>query len=236
MNVRRALLLAAVAVTLTALPSIAEPQAVPLLSFKREYFENSLWTIDRARMTGGQEVQGNIEGLGGSNDALIVYKVDGQFDMFEAVIGYRDSAPDNRSAIFEVWADGQMLDRVGPLLSQEPPETIRVPIKGAQLLQLRIHPQSYDSSHGALWGEPKLWTGIQGKFPGTVLMNVNGRAMQTMPTRPGSGKEEIAVPLPLKPGVQEYRVRMEYDDKTGQLKVKSEPVAPTETPAPTTTP
>lgn len=224
MNVRRVLLLAATAVTLTALPSIADPQAVPLLSFKREYFENSLWTIDRARMTGGQEVQGHILGLGGSNDALIVYRTEGRFDMFEAVVGYLETAPDNRSAIFEVWADGQMLQRVGPLLSQEPPENIRVPIKGAQLLQLRIHPQNYDASHGAAWGEPKLWTGVEGNFPGTVLMNVNGRPMQQMPTKPGSGKEEIAVPMPLKPGATEYRVKMLYDEKTGKLEVKTEPV------------
>lgn len=225
MNVRRALFLAAATVTLFAAPVLADPQAFPLLAFKREYFENSLWTVDRARMTGGQEVQGHIEGLGGANDALIVYKADGKFDMFEAVVGYLETAPDNRSAVFEVWADGQMLQRVGPLQSQEPPETIRVPIKGAQLLQLRIHPQSYDASHGAAWGEPKLWSGIEGNFPGTVLMNVNGRPLQALPTKPGSGKEEIAVPMPLKPGVQEYRVRMEYDDRTGQLKVVTAPVA-----------
>lgn len=223
MDIRRPLFLAVAAASLLAGPALAEPQAVPLIYFKREYFENSLWTIDRARMTGGQEVQGHIEGLGGSNDALIVYRLDGKYDMLEAVVGYLESAPDNRSSVFEVWADGKLLQKVGPLLSQEPPETVRVSVKGAQMLQLRIHPQSYDASHGASWGEPKLWTGTDGKVPGTILMNVNGRAMQGTSTKPGSGKEEIAVPLPLKPGVQEYRVKMDYDETTGKLQVKIEP-------------
>ncbi len=205
-----------------ALPALAEPQCVDLVLMRRHYVTNGDWSTELQRMA-GQEVQGSLVGHGGSADSTMVYQLDGKFDMIESLVGYLDSSPANRSAVFEVWADGQLIQKVGPLSSGQPPELVRAPLKGRKMLTLRIVPQRYDSTHGAAWGNPKLWAELGDQIPGGLLLNVDGRTSQTVSNRI-EGKEQVAVPLPLQPGVREYRVRMEYDPGAGKVQVQTSEV------------
>lgn len=208
--------------TLLALPTLANPQAVDLVLMRRHFVTNGDWSTDHQRMA-GQEIQGCLVGHGGAPDTTMAYRLDGKFDMVESLVGYLDSAPANRSAVFEVWADGRLVQKVGPMSSGQPPELMRAPIKGCKMLTLRIVPQKYDSTHGAAWGNPKLWANLGDQLPGGLLMNVDGRASQTVSNRV-EGQEQVAVPLPLKPGVREYKVRMEYDSEAGRVQVQTSEV------------
>lgn len=226
---RRHLLLA-LALLLLAVPAWSEPQSYDLLLMRRTYFANSLWSSELARL-GGQEVTGSIVGLGGEHDAVMVYELGGKFEMLETLVGYMDSAPDNRSAVFEVWADGALVQRMGPLNSGQPPELMRVPVAGRRMMTMRIVPQRYDSTHGAAWGAPKLWANLEGTLPGGLLLNVDGQSSQAVATK-RNGRQEVSIPLPLQSGVREYRVRMEFDPASGKVQVQTTEAAPAGEPGP----
>jgi hypothetical protein len=218
LNAHRLILTSAL-VALLVIPALAAPQSIDLVHMRRHYFTNTDWSTDHARL-GGQEILGSLVGLGGSNDSTIVYEIAGKFDMLETLVGYLDSAPSNRSAVFEVWADGVLLQRMGPLLSGGPPELMRVPLKGRKMLTLRIVPQRYDSTHGAAWGNPKLWSNLGDQIPGSLLMTVNGRSMQTVPNS-YKGQQEVLIPIPLHPGSREYRVKTEYEPTSGRVRIQT---------------
>ncbi len=221
MNTRRLILTCAL-LGLLAIPALGDPQAFELVQMRRHYFTNTDWSTDHARL-GGQEVLGSLVGLGGANDSTIVYDLSGKFDMLETLVGYLDSAPSNRSAVFEVWADGTLLQKMGPLISGGPPELMRVPLKGRKMLTLRIVPQRYDSTHGAAWGDPKLWANLGDQLPGGLLMTVDGRSMQTVPNN-YKGQQEVTIPVPLQPGSREYRVRTEYEPASGRVRIQTEEI------------
>lgn len=226
MLLRRLLFLCA-SLAIVALPAWAEPTVYDLLQMKRHYFANCLWSVEHGRM-GGHEISGCLQGLGGQADSVMVYNLDGKFEMLDTLVGYLDSAPDNRSAVFEAWADGELLQKMGPLSSDQPPERMRVPLTGRRVLTMRIVPQRYDSTHGAAWGDPKLWTGLEGKIPGALLMNVDGQSMEGLPTV-RNGKDAITIPVPLQPGVREYRVRVDYDEANGRVQVQTTEDTPAKT-------
>lgn len=227
MSLRRFVLSCALAATLAA-PALAEPRCVDLTLMPRHYFTNCDWSSDLSRMN-GQETMASIVGLGGSPDSTMVYSLEGKYDMLETLVGYLDTAPDNRSAVFEVWADGVCLQKMGPLSSNDPPEKMRVPLKGRKTMTLRIVPQTYDSTHGAAFGDPKLWAELGNFVPGGVLMNVNGRTSQAVPNKV-NGQEEVAIPVPLQPGAREYRVRVEYDPGMGKVRVETTEAPTSEAP------
>lgn len=215
----RVFLACLVCLAILALPVLAEPQGVDLVLMRRHYVTNGDWSTEHQRMA-GQEIMGCLVGHGGASDSTMVYELNGKFDMLESLVGYLDSAPDNRSAVFEVWADGVLVQKIGPLSSGQPPELMRAPLKGRKMLTLRIVPERYDSTHGAAWGNPKLWANLGDQLPGGLLMNVDGHSMQTVSSKV-EGREQVSVPLPLQPGVHEYRVRMEYNPSLGKVQVQT---------------
>lgn len=225
MNARR-LLLSCALLALLAVPVLGNPQTFELVQMRRHYFTNTDWSTDHARM-GGQEILGSLVGLGGANDSTIVYDLNAKFDMLETLVGYLDSAPANRSAVFEVWADGTLLQKMGPLISGGPPELLRVPLKGRKMLTLRIVPQRYDSTHGAAWGSPRLWANLGDQMPSGLLMTVDGRSMQTVPNN-YKGQQEVTIPVPLRPGSREYRVRTEYEPASGRVRIQTEEIPATQ--------
>lgn len=209
-------------------PARSEPAWANLAAMRRKFFANCIWSVDRARMH-GQEVEGSLSGLGGSEDSMMVYELEHPFELFESWVGYLDGTPASRAAVFEVWADGAMLRRVGPLQSGEPPERIRVPIKGARVLTLRIFPERYDHTHGAAWGSPRLWTGLQGHMPGEVLLDLDGRRQPVDPLV-GRGGTRLPVPIPLKEGEHTYQVRIRFQAGSGIAEVEVEEGPPRSTP------
>ncbi|MEW6281756.1 MAG: NPCBM/NEW2 domain-containing protein [Candidatus Eremiobacterota bacterium] len=216
----RVALLLVLALTL-AQKTPAETQAVPLVTFPREGFENTVWLYDRVKM-GNEFVQGTLQGLGGATDSVIIYKLDKKYEVFEAVVGYIETAPDGKSSVFEVWADGVQLYATESIRSEEQPDLIRVPIKGAQFMQLRIRPDRYDGTHGAAWGQPMLYSGVGPDFVGTLLINRDGKKDRVVASKRKSMKE-IDVMVPLKPGAHEYTIKVNYDQKAGTVDIQTLP-------------
>lgn len=228
LNIRRWLVCLAV-MWFTILPALAQSGSVFLVQLPRKYFSNCMWSTEHLRM-GGNQVSTCIMGLGGEHDATMQYELKARYDMFEAMVGFSDSAPDNRAAVFEVWGDGVMLQRMGPLSSGTDPDTIRVPIKGVNILSLRIVPEGYNATHGAVWGDPKVFSGVtKDQFPGSLIVDYNGRQFTGMPNK-YMNQPELNLPIPLNPGVREYKVRTEYDQVTGKLKVTTTNLDPQQLP------
>jgi hypothetical protein len=214
--VRRILQTLAVLALLT-LPALGEPRFVYLVTLPRKGFENIVWDQGRATLN-GETVLGTLQGLGGAEDAAIKYELDGRYDLLEVLAGYLDSAPDGRSCIFEVWADGELLQQTEPIRSDQKPVLLRVPLKGKKILVLRMHPTAYDNTHGAAWGSARLWTGIQGEIPGSLSVTIDGRTTRVNPAYQ-DGLPTVQVPLAIRPGKHSYTVQVDYDEKTGEVKV-----------------
>ncbi len=194
------------------------PGFVPLVAAQRKGFTNCMWSREQSTM-GTTPVNYNIMGLGGEHESSMAYEIKGKYTVLETLIGYSASVPDGRSAIFEIMCDGKPVERFGPISSGSEPETVRVPIKNCQILTLRILPQGYNSTHGAMWGEPKLWYNCdETDFEGTLIVNVNGRSVQAVPNTTPKGKE-IELPVPILPGMHEFKVVTNYDEKAGRLDV-----------------
>ena len=206
-----------------ALPVSAQPVSIFLLQLPRKYYTNVMWSREHARM-GGVDINSNIMGTGGENDATMSYELQGKFDMFESLVGYLDSAPDKRRATFEVWGDGVLLQKLGPLASGSEPSTMRVMCKGVNVLVLRIVPGSYNHTASAAWGEPRLWVGVESNnIPGSVIVTTGDDSFQAMPNIT-NGRKEVKIPVPLAPGTHEYRLITEYDELSGQVKVTTHEV------------
>lgn len=200
----------------------AEVSKTPVVHMPREAFENAVWDYNRVKMGKGDEsVAGSIQGLGGAQDSVMTYKLDGKFDAFEARVGYITGTPEGRAAVFEVWADGSCLYTSDTIRSGESPELVRVPVSKMQLLQLRIRPDRYEGTHGAAWGEPYLYTGVGPDFLNTMVINNNGK-IQRLTT--GSRLNKVDVTVPLKPGNHEYTVKVQYDEKANRVDIETVPI------------
>lgn len=206
----------------------AEVRKVPVVALPRETFENMIWYNDRAKM-GDEYVQGSVQGLGGASDAMILYKLGGDYQFFEARVGYVQGTPGNHSAVFEVWADGVLLYNTPSVKVGDPPLLIRVPVAKREMMQLRIRPDQYEGTHGAAFGEPLLYNGVGPDFMNTLTINNNGRiTRQSTPAR----VQDVDVTVPLMPGKHEYTITVDYDEKAGQVDIVTtraggEPMPPT---------
>ncbi|MBI3927421.1 MAG: NPCBM/NEW2 domain-containing protein [Armatimonadetes bacterium] len=202
-------------------------EAMPILANRKIWagFQGAVWMEGRARM-GSQDVQGYVQGLGSGEDAIMGVTVGGRWDVLEALIGYLDSAPDGRKAVFEVVADGESVYRSEPISSEAEPELIHVPIKGKKSLRLVIRPESYGATAGAAWGSPMLLSGVSAEElqrPLTVI--IDGKSAQ-VPRQGGNAPSSLVVPLPLRSGTTEYRVKMVYDKANDRVHVETSEAAP----------
>lgn len=197
--------------------AFAAPERFPVVNMEREAFENAVWDYNRAKI-GKETVVGSIQGLGGSSDAVMTYKLGKHFEYFEARCGYIEGTPSGRSAVFEVWADGVLLYNTDSIKSGEDPVLIRVPVAKRELMQLRIRPDKYEGTHGAAFGEPMLYNGVGPDFMNTLTINNNGRITRATTA---AQMREVEVSIPLQPGVHEYTVRVKYDEKEKRVDIET---------------
>ena len=197
------------------------PEILPLLYAKRSFVTNSSWSNDHARM-GGSEISAYIMGHGGEADATMRFILEGRnenkFEMFQATVGYLDTAPDGRGATFEVWVNGSKVASKGPLISGDPPQTFRVNIKGATDLLLRVVPDRYNDTLGATWGDPILSTVFEEESENPMLTITGENHSYREEPNSFKGSQEINFPVPLYPGTNEFLLHTEYDKDKGTVK------------------
>ncbi len=96
------------------------------------------WQRDRA--IGGTPLrlrgQRYRKGLGVHSRAELTYRLDGQFELFHAVVGVDDNTGGGGSVVFQVLVDGEEKFRSEPLTGNSAPMVIRVPLDGAKELTL----------------------------------------------------------------------------------------------------
>ena len=170
---------------------------------------------------GGSEVSTYITGHGGEHDATARYTLDGdnanKFEMFEATVGYKDNTVEGRSAVFEVWVNGQKAASKGPLVSGDPPERMRVNIKGAKEVLLRIVPQRYNDTMNAMWGDPMLCTKyVEEEDNPSIDVKGEKHAFRANPNS-FNGDEEINLPIPVYTGTHEFLLHYEYDKQKQRM-------------------
>ncbi len=208
--------------TVAAFAASDGPVSAPLVMFKRYTFESMVWDEGRVEL-GKESLTGYLQGLGAPGDSLIAYELEDQWDLLESLIGYPKSSAPGKEARFEVVADGKTIYTSEPIKSGgEEPELIKVPIKGAKMIILRIHPVKYGSTSGATWGGPKLMKGLKPEdLVPPLTVDVNGQ--RTSILQPG-GKppKEYFIPIPLSPGTTEYKVKVVMDKANNKATITTE--------------
>ena len=213
-------LLAVVLAGSASMPVSAGPAAgiVPLLSIHQGHFTNCMREFDHSRI-GETSVESYVIGLGGAEAATMQFELNGKFDMFESMVGFSSTAPDSRMCTFELWADGKLITKVGPLKASDKPDLLRGKVKSEKNITLRMVPEKYNGTAGAMWGEPKLFTGTAGaELEKNLIVHVNGELYKMTPQKVGGGRQ-ISIPIVVKPGVNEYKVTSNYDESSGRLDV-----------------
>lgn len=212
-----AVLLSALAV----LPAIAKQSSqCMLLQLHQDYFTNCMGTVEHTRMAGNKEVDSYIVGMGSGEAATIRYELKGRFDVFESMVGFRDSAPESRLCTFELWADSVLIKKIGPLRPADGPDILRGNIKKAKVITLRMVPDKYNGTAGAMWGNPKLMNGVSEEDlnDASMVVHVNGELMQLTPDK-SKGMKRVSIPFPVKPGINEYKVTTKVDEASGKMEV-----------------
>ncbi|MBQ7529288.1 NPCBM/NEW2 domain-containing protein [bacterium] len=207
---------------LISLPVWSAPEAayVPLVALRYHYFTNCMTQNEQFTMTKGMEVDHSILGLGGEAAATIQYELKEKYDYFESLVGYADSAPSGRTCTFELWADGTLISKVGPISSDDAPDILRGNIKKAKMITLRMVPGKYNATSGAMWGNPKVFTGVDpSKLNDSLIVHINGNLIQTTPIKL-NGKKSVSIPFPIVPGQHVYSVETDYDETSGRVNIK----------------
>lgn len=209
-----------------ALPawSAQESTAVPLVALRYRYFTNCMTQTEHYTMTHGMEVENSILGLGGESAATIQYELKEKYDYFESLVGYADSAPSGRTCTFELLADGVLVSKVGPISSDDAPDILRGSIKNAKMITLRMVPGKYNATSGAMWGNPKVFVGVDhSKLNDTLIVHINGNLIQITPQKI-NGQKSIPMPFPVVPGQHTYNVETNYDENSGRVDIKYQDV------------
>jgi hypothetical protein len=116
------------------------------------------WQRDRS-VVGGPLRLGSTtyeKGLGVHSRTRLVYDVGGRFDVFAAVLGIDASAGGRGDCVFQVLADDrELLGR--RVRGSDPPEAVRLPIRGAQRLALVVDwGEDLDLGDRADWCDARL--------------------------------------------------------------------------------
>lgn len=193
----------------------AKVEVAPLLALRRarQGFENTVWMEQRAKI-GDQSVVGYIQGTGGSDDALMGFQLDDDWDVLEVTIGYLSTTPEGRRAEFFVEGDGKPLYSSGFLASNSGSSKVRIPLKGHRRILLRISGERYNWTAGAAWGEPTLYRGLPAdEIEETWNVKLNG---STSPIKGSGPPNQVLVPIPV-PSTDDgvtYSVRVRRDSAT----------------------
>jgi NPCBM/NEW2 domain-containing protein len=210
-----------------AATAAAQISAVPLLALwkARQGHENMIWMEQRVKV-GGQSVSGYFQGTGGSDDALIAFQFEEEYDMLTATVGFKDTTPEGRKAEFSVEAGGKVIYSSGILESKGTCHDIRVPIRGYKNILFRISSDSYNGTAGGAFGSPTLLSGLSAEdMKNDWSLSINNRktplpgnnAPSSIPLNfdvPGSGVEA------------EYRVLIKRDTEGRTVVVEKERLDP----------
>lgn len=194
--------------------------AILLVMLSREGVEGMVWDYGSVSI-GKQSFQTSLQGIGSPGAALIVYKIDGQWETFESNIGFTKTQSGSRRCKFQVAADQQVLFTSEEVRGGQEAELIRVPIKGRTLLMLKIEPVSYDGTLGACFAAPKLRNGIppeEQQMP--YRIEING---VRMPYERFAPPTSVPVDMPIKPGETTYQVKVLHDQEKRSIKIQTTP-------------
>lgn len=216
----RKLFITLASIGLTGALAWSAAQSVPLVLLMREGVEGMVWETNAVQM-GDQSYPGSIQGLGSPGTAVITYDLKGEWDVFEAYIGYKKNSSARRNAKFSVLADQQTLFTSDVMKGDSPPEFIRVNVQKRRLLQLRIEPNSYDSSLGACFGGPVLKRGVPPEeMTAPYRIDVNGKRI---PYERFSAPAVLPVEIPIKAGESTFQVQVKHDTEKRQIQVITTP-------------
>lgn len=187
-------------------------RAAPLIMLRmaRQGYENMIWMEQRVKI-GKQPVAGYIQATGGSDDAIMGFAFENDWDMLEATVGYKSTAPRGREAEFTVESPGQgVLYSSGILKSKGGSHKIRVPIRGHKRILLRISSEHYNGTAGAAWGQPTVLYGLSDE---EMKNDWNLSINNTKTPLPGSAApSKVLLPFDVPSGeVVEYKVRIRRD-------------------------
>lgn len=198
--------------------------AFPLVHMLREAIEGMEWTTSVVNL-GKQSFSGGLTGLGQPGVCGVGYKIDGEWEVLEAYIGFTKNASSRNRAVFSVMADQQVIYtseevKAGP---DQEPQLIRVPVEGKRIIMLRIEPKSYSGTLGATFGAPTLKRGLTAAEKVTpYVVEING---QRVPYEQSSAPPAVAVPLPVpgKAGEATYTVKVIHNTEGRKVQVIANP-------------
>lgn len=198
----------------------AKPEFVPLVALPREGIEGMVWEYGTIQL-GTQTYSGSLQGIGSPGAAGIMYDLQGNWDVFEAYIGYRKGTSPKRTCKFVVQVDQETLYTSSEIKGGDEPEFVRVPIKGRKQMLVRIEPVSYGGTLGACYGGPVLRRGVPPEEMATPYqIEVNG---QKVPYDQFSAPTVLPVNLPVKAGESNFQVKIVHDAEKRQIKVTTTP-------------
>lgn len=141
-------------------------RVVPLsgLTPTREHIEGMVhrpwpWRRDRSVTNMPIRLAGReyASGLGVHAQTELTYPVEGEYELFYAVVGVDDHARPRGSVVFKVIADGAVVFDSGLLTGRDAPREVRVPLKGVRELVLRVEDGGdLDLSDEANWADARL--------------------------------------------------------------------------------
>lgn len=89
--------------------------------------------------------------------ARLTYELDGRFDWFEASIGIDDRAGPEAHAIFRVFIDDHLAYESAPRTRGLPPETLRLPLANARILELEVDfGKNFDLGDYCVWADARV--------------------------------------------------------------------------------
>lgn len=159
---------------------------------------NGLGPMERDNANGGPaendgeklELRGEVfkKGLGTMAPAMVVYDLDGRYELFTAVIGIDDAAQGMGTAVFEVLAGAKVLYRSPVLKGKDAPRHVAVPVKGVEELTLKVT-DGGDGNKGdfADWANAKLLP-LGSDIPTGVMPS----APSSLTALPGDGLVKLA--------------------------------------------
>lgn len=198
-------------------------KTLPLLALRwdRHGYENIIWMEQRAKI-GGEAVTGYIQATGGRDDAIIAFELKEKWDALEAHIGYLDGAAEGRNCTFMVEGAGGVLFESDPQESKKPGESIRVDIRGQKQILLRISADRYNATALAAWGAPTLVSGLSDEdLQPPLKIDIDGTKSNFI-MKGGVAPRNLNVPIPLKEGTHEYKVKVDYSKKGQKVKIVTE--------------
>ena len=95
----------------------------------------------------------------------LVFRIDGAFQDFEALVALNDDAPPGVSAAdFTVFADGRLAGVALNVIAGGPPRVLSADVRSARILELSVETAQWDFCH-AVWLNPSLTPATPGMAP-----------------------------------------------------------------------